>query len=84
MAIPYDKKMRESAKADGDKFLVQVSISGKYLSDELAAKYQKTFMGHARFETTGPMGYEQAKELWNWYMRWQKKHKRQRASEQKG
>lgn len=73
MAIPYDKQMRERAKAEGDKFLVQVSIDGKFLNDEMAAKYQKKFMGHVRFQLTGSMGYQKTKELWDWHRRWQEK-----------
>ena len=74
MAIPYDREMRERAKSEGDKFLVQVSIDGKYLSDKMAEQFQKTFIGHARFQTTGPMSYRQAFELWQWYRKWQKKN----------
>jgi hypothetical protein len=73
MAIPYSKEMRERAKAE-DKFLVQVSIDGKYLRDESAARLQKKFMGHARFQITGPMSHEQAIDLWRWHRRWQVKN----------
>lgn len=73
MAIAYTKDIRERAKAE-DKFVVQISIDGKYLSDDSAARLQKTFMGHARFQLTGPMSHEQAYSLWKWHRRWQKKN----------
>lgn len=73
MAIPYTKEMRERAKAE-DKFLVQVSIDGKHLSEEAAKRYNKKFMVQARFQITGPMSYEQAFELWRWHTKWQKKN----------
>lgn len=78
MAIAYTKDIIERAKAD-DKYIVQVSIDGKYLRKESAEKYQKTFMGHARFQITGPMEYQQAKELWDWHRKWQKKNAKRRA-----
>lgn len=73
MAIPYNKDMRERAKAE-DKFLVQVSIDGRHLSDEAATRYSKKFMGQVRFQITGPMSFEQAFELWRWHTKWQKKN----------
>lgn len=82
MAIPYTKEMREVAKSE-DKFLVQVSIDGKHLSDEAAAKYNKKFMGQARFQITGPMSFEQAFELWQWHTRWQKESARKRTGRQR-
>jgi len=77
MAIAYTKDMRERAKAE-DKYLVQISIDGKYLSDESNEKYRKKFMGRGRFQITGPMGYQQAKELWDWHYKWQKKNAQKR------
>lgn len=73
MAIAYTKDVIQRAKAD-DKYVVQVSIDGKYLSAASAEEHQKTFMGHVRFQLTGPMEYQQAKELWDWHLKWQKKN----------
>ena len=72
MAIPYDKKMKEIAR-DEDKYLIQISIDGKYLSDETATQYQNKLMGHARFQHTGPATYEEAKALWGWYKKYKLK-----------
>ena len=73
MAIPYTKEMRERAAAE-DKFLIQISIDGKYLSDESDERLRKKFMGRGRFQITWPMSHEQAIDLWKWHRRWQKKN----------
>lgn len=78
MAIAYTKDMRERAKAE-DKFLIQVSIDGKYLSDEANEKFRKKFMGRGRFQITGPVSYEQAFDLWRWHTKWQKKNETKRS-----
>lgn len=79
MAIAYTKEMRERAKAE-DKFIIQVSIDGKYLSDAANEKFRKKFMGRGRFQITGPVEYQQAKELWDWHRKWQKKNAAKRTS----
>jgi hypothetical protein len=79
MAIRYSKEMRETAK-EKDWFLVQISIDGKYLTKDTAARLRKKVIGNGQVQITGPMSQEQTVSLWRWYERWDKKKKKRRAA----
>lgn len=74
MAIAYDKTMRERAKQDG-KYLFQVSLNCKYISAETREKYKGKVPTVVDFSIAGPLGPEEATQLWKLVQKWLKADK---------
>lgn len=74
MAVPIDKEMRERAKRD-DKYLFQVSLDPKYLSDETRAKFRGKAPTGFMFAMSGPLGPAEAVVLWKLIKKWQEAEK---------
>lgn len=72
MAIAIDKQMRERAKAD-DKYLYQISLDPKYLSDKMRKRFRGKAPTGFKFDIAGPLGPKQAVELWELCLKWQKR-----------
>jgi hypothetical protein len=71
MAIGIDKEMRARAKRD-DKYLFQVSLDSKYLSEETKAKFRGKAPTQFKFDIAGPLAPKQAVELWQLISKWRK------------
>ena len=74
MAIAYDKIMRERAKRDG-KYLFQVSLNCKYLDAETRQKLKGKAPTTVDFSIAGPLGPEEATQLWKLIQKWIKAEK---------
>jgi hypothetical protein len=74
MGIAYDKTMRERAKQEG-KYLFQVSLNCKYLSDETREKFKGKAPTTVDFAIAGPLGPEEATQLWRLVKKWLKAKK---------
>lgn len=74
MAVAYDKTMRERAKQDG-KYLFQVSLNCKYLSPETREKFRGKAPTTVDFSIAGPLGPEEATQLWKLVQKWIKAQK---------
>lgn len=72
MAIAIDKTMRERAKSD-DKYLFQVSLDPKYLSEATRKKFRGKAPTTVHFQMSGPLGPVEAVELWKLLRKWQEK-----------
>lgn len=70
MAIAIDKTMRERAKQD-DKYLFQVSLDPKFLSEATRKKFRGKAPTTVKFSMTGPLGPTEATELWKLLRKWQ-------------
>ena len=71
MAIAIDKEMREHAKKNG-KYLFQVMLDSKYLSDEARKKLKGRAPILFRYEQSGPLPHRCAVELWRLLTKWKK------------
>lgn len=69
MATAITNDMRERARKD-DKYLVQVALYPKHLSDAAKAKFRGKAPTQFSFELTGPLGGEEAAALWRMCRRW--------------
>lgn len=69
MAIPINKEHREIAKKDNS-FLFQLALDGRHLVNKESEELE-FFKMRSRFEVTGALPVLAAKELWDWYLKWQ-------------
>lgn len=70
MALPITKEHKEIARRDGS-FLWQLTLDGRHLTSE--QRERNTLKRCSKFEITGALCDEAAKELWDWYEKWQEK-----------
>ncbi len=70
MAIRVTKEHKEIAKREGH-FLWQLMLDGRHLTDE--QRERNTLKLYSQTEITGALCDEAAKELWDWYKKWQHK-----------
>lgn len=68
MAIPISKEHKDIAKRDGA-FIWQLSLDGRHLTKEQRERNALKMI--SKFEVTGALEDEAAKELWEWYKKWQ-------------
>ena len=71
MAIPVTKDQKQQAKDQG-KYLVQISIDGRHLTEEQVAGMKATneYDRRACVSMTGPMSAEAADDLYKWFIKW--------------
>ena len=74
MAVAIDKSMRERAQKD-DKYLLQISLDSKYLSEATRKKFRGKAPTQFKFDLSGPLGPNEAVELWRLLTKWRKADK---------
>ena len=72
--MSYPKDVRERAKADG-KHMFRISLSPEYLSADARQRYSGQTLTTTSFDIVGPLGAEQAVELWKLCRKWQNEKK---------